>query len=468
MRPTRKFTHSFVVAAPLEAVTAFHRRSAGMGMLTPPPVRVDLHAAPALLGEGDEMVFSLRLGPLSIPWRARIERVGPHGFDDRQLAGPFAAWRHRHIFVAVDEQHTIVYDQVEAQPGRGPAGLVGWAIWLSLPFFFAFRTWKTRRLLGRSRRPRTGTKYRTPTDGPRTGAMYRAPTEARAGAVERAPASEGAPLLPLYTAPEDEPFFHRGSEARAALLVHGFLGTPAEMAGLAGLLERRGWTTQAILLPGFGRGIHGLNEQSAAGWLEAVRHAAAELRARYGTLMLVGNSMGAALVLAAAAELPVDAVALTAPFWKVRSWLDLLYPSAAPLIPGEIRPFERLDLSNPLVRAQARQLMPAADFDDPRTAAAVRGVTVATGLLAELGEVGRMGYDAAPYVQAPALVAQGRQDPLVLPRYTARLAARLPHLAELVEVKGDHLISRLESAGADDLRAAFERFAARLEEPNAE
>jgi len=97
------------------------------------------------------MDFSLGLGPLAIRWRARIEDVSEAGFTDRQLAGPFRAWRHRHTFVALDDATTEVVDEVEASLRTHPVWLpVGLGMWLGLPFLFAFRAGRTRRLLERA------------------------------------------------------------------------------------------------------------------------------------------------------------------------------------------------------------------------------------------------------------------------------------------------------------------------------
>ncbi len=142
------FRHRFRVRAPLERVADFHRRSASMAAITPPPIVVRVHAAPEALGEGDEMAFTLWLGPLPVRWRARIEAVGPDGFLDRQVAGPFARWEHRHRFEAVDAATTDVFDEIRWSPRRhvlwGPVGL---AMAAGLPLLFAFRGWRTRRRL---------------------------------------------------------------------------------------------------------------------------------------------------------------------------------------------------------------------------------------------------------------------------------------------------------------------------------
>ena len=119
-----------------------------MGAITPPPVVVRVQQAPDELGEGDEMAFTMWLGPLPIPWLARIEDVSGEGFVDRQIDGPFRQWVHRHRFVAVDATTTEVIDEIEAKPRLHLLwSLVGLGMWLSLPLLFAYRSWKTKKLL---------------------------------------------------------------------------------------------------------------------------------------------------------------------------------------------------------------------------------------------------------------------------------------------------------------------------------
>ena len=65
-----------------------------------------------------------------------------------QHQGSFDYWNHRHEFVAIDEQRTEIHDIVTAQPKGGFKGkLVGMGMWLNLPILFAYRGWKTRRML---------------------------------------------------------------------------------------------------------------------------------------------------------------------------------------------------------------------------------------------------------------------------------------------------------------------------------
>jgi ligand-binding SRPBCC domain-containing protein len=145
-----RYRHVFTVQAPLERVSAFHRRSAGMGDLTPPPIIVRVHQAPELLTEGSEMDFTLWLGPLPVRWLARIEQVAATGFLDRQLRGPFAKWEHRHTFreASGDGPQTEVIDEIEAEVKPHPLwGLVGLSMWIGMPVLFAYRKWKTKKSL---------------------------------------------------------------------------------------------------------------------------------------------------------------------------------------------------------------------------------------------------------------------------------------------------------------------------------
>ena len=141
------YLHIFRVKASLSRVALFHQQPTSMGAITPPPIRVELHRVPANLS-GGEMDFTLWLGPLPFHWLAQIEDVSESGFTDRQLRGPFAEWVHRHSFVAVDDHSTDVIDQISLQLKPNLVwGSIGLGFRLGMPVLFAYRAWKTRRLL---------------------------------------------------------------------------------------------------------------------------------------------------------------------------------------------------------------------------------------------------------------------------------------------------------------------------------
>ena len=143
-----RYVHRFQVNADLATVAEFHRQSSSMGAITPPPIIAVIQHAPTVLNEGDEMAFTLWMGPLPIRWLARIEQVSPTGFVDRQLAGPFAKWVHRHTFVPLAEGRTEILDEIQAELApHWWHRLLGMSMWLGMPVLFAYRGWKTQRLL---------------------------------------------------------------------------------------------------------------------------------------------------------------------------------------------------------------------------------------------------------------------------------------------------------------------------------
>jgi ligand-binding SRPBCC domain-containing protein len=143
-----KFQHRFRVRASQARVAEFHSRPASMSAITPPLMIVHVHRAPERLGCGDEMDFTLWAGPLPLRWVARIENSSPDGFTDRQVRGPFLGWQHHHGFVRVSEAETDVVDEVEAELRRHPLWwLAGALMWAGMPLLFAYRGWRTKRLL---------------------------------------------------------------------------------------------------------------------------------------------------------------------------------------------------------------------------------------------------------------------------------------------------------------------------------
>jgi carboxylesterase len=262
--------------------------------------------------------------------------------------------------------------------------------------------------------------------------------------------------LRAFHAPEHSPFYWRGEE-NAALLVHGFPGTPAEMRRVGRLLHGAGWTAQGLLLPGFGRTINDLPQRRHADWVAAIEEELRGLKQEHRRVILVGNSMGAALALHAAARHHVAGLILFSPFWRVDSWLDKVYPLAATVLP-EIKPFGRAKFSDPKLRTMLRQFLPDADLDDGTVQAALRELRIPTQILGQVRRSGQLGYHAAAQVTAPTLIVQGMQDTLVKPPVTKRLAARLLHLADYVEVPGGHELVNSYNSSWPAVAAAVGRY----------
>lgn len=268
--------------------------------------------------------------------------------------------------------------------------------------------------------------------------------------------------LNAYQTPEHQPFLWQGNQPAAALLVHGFPGTPAEIRPPAQILHNAGWTVQGMLLPGFGAQFSEMNRYSQADWVDAVRAALVNLQQEYKTVVLVGNSVGAALTLEVAAQQPPAGLILFAPFWRgANRLLDLVYPVVRHFL-QQLYPFQKADFSDPKFRASIKRIMADADLDDPEVQTTVRSLGLPVRLLGQVREAGRLGYAAAAQVQAPVLVLQGSQDVVALPSLTRQLVQQLPTVAGYLEAPADHELVYARTSAWPLVTAMIQAFAQTL------
>ena len=144
-----KYQHRFTVKTSQQAVAEFHAHPRALRKLTPPPVIVRFLTPLPEMENGSRFSFLMLIGPIPIIMESVFEDVSESGFVDTQGArGPFRHWRHQHIFKAVDANTTEVIDEIEAELQLHLwHGLVGFLMWVSLPFLFWYRQWRTRRVL---------------------------------------------------------------------------------------------------------------------------------------------------------------------------------------------------------------------------------------------------------------------------------------------------------------------------------
>lgn len=233
------------------------------------------------------------------------------------------------------------------------------------------------------------------------------------------------------------PFFWKAGKD-AALLVHGFPGTPAEMRPLGQAFKEAGWTVEGVLLPGFGPNIGTLERRSFNDWIDAVKKSFEALRQKHEQIVIVGNSMGGALALLLATEQRPAGLVLLAPFWSLgNKWLGILWP-ALKLIVRNYKPFKRADFSAPEVRRALSRTFSGVDLDDAEVQQRLRQLTIPVKSLEQVHELGRRAFRKAPSVEAPKLVIQGCRDPVVPPERTRLLVSRFPKNTQYQEVNGGH------------------------------
>lgn len=201
------------------------------------------------------------------------------------------------------------------------------------------------------------------------------------------------------------------------LLLHGFTGTPYELAPLDAALRAAGYECHSPLLHGHGRGVRALAHSSAADWVRSAEHGLMDLYERLQRhprprLAVVGLSMGGLLTLRLAARYAplIRALVLLAPALA-------LYPGQERLIralargPGAYVSLPKLFGSDVRDRA-ARRANPAT------WAMPLRSLRSLTDLMAEVRAL-------VPEVRHPALLVHGAHDKTIPPAVLGELAARI-------------------------------------------
>jgi ligand-binding SRPBCC domain-containing protein len=138
----RKFIKQSEISARVEAAFAFHEHPRAFEFLLPPWQKVELIETSGSLKVGSRLVIKIGSGPLSTTWVAEHTEYIPNRlFEDVQRKGPFAHWRHRHLFEPTARGTTIYTDDIEyALPfGRVADAAAGWFVRRQLARLFDYR-----------------------------------------------------------------------------------------------------------------------------------------------------------------------------------------------------------------------------------------------------------------------------------------------------------------------------------------
>lgn len=193
-----------------------------------------------------------------------------------------------------------------------------------------------------------------------------------------------------------EGFVLERPDAPAVLLIHGAGDTPQTLRYLGDYLYARGFHVAAPLLPGHGRSVREFERVRADALTDAARAAYAELRATHAWTGIIGLSMGGALAVQIAADVPdLPALGLAAPYLVMPPRIERAARLAwlwGPLVP--------------IVRsADGRSVLDPVEGE--RNLA--YGVFTAAALRA-LADTVRRAAAAAPRVTAPTIDVQSRED----------------------------------------------------------
>jgi len=266
-----------------------------------------------------------------------------------------------------------------------------------------------------------------------------------------------------FAGPEHQPFDLMPDTPRgAALLLHGFPGTPSELRPLGEGLSAAGVSALAPLLPGFGPAMHQLAYVGERDWLASAAEAWAGVRARNSPTVLVGYSMGGALALRLAAEWPPDRLVLIAPLWRLLgpAWpLGALLPAVQRFVPSIGLLDHGSALDNPELRHFFARAAPDLDLDLPEVRAELRQhARLPTAAIAELWRLAIGSGAAARRVRVPTLILQGQADRVVRSHDTRALAGRLGGPVHLHELVTGHLLLDPTTSAWECVRELIVRF----------
>ena len=211
--------------------------------------------------------------------------------------------------------------------------------------------------------------------------------------------------------------------------VHGLGGTPHSVLPLTAAVHGAGYATVAPKLPGHGSTPVDLVGLTWQDWLDAVRSVTDELAARTGTVVLVGQSMGATLALhVALADPAVRAVAV-------------INPLVLPADPDAIEHLEYL-----VGRGRTMQLAGEPDLRDPNAHDSAYPDLALTALI-QLAQCADAIHPQLGDIRVPLFVASSDHDTVVDPANADALAARaggpvtrlrLPNSGHVAALDFDH------------------------------
>lgn len=136
------------------------------------------------------------------------------------------------------------------------------------------------------------------------------------------------------TDPGNLPFMLRPQKATtAALLVHGFTGTPWEMRPLADFLAEAGIASLAVRLPGHGTSPEDLAGRRWQEWLRCIEDGYQILNEEFASVYGMGMSTGCLLLLTMAATKRFKGLVLFSPYLRIlhklapyAGWIKWLRP----------------------------------------------------------------------------------------------------------------------------------------------
>jgi len=102
----------------------------------------------------------------------------------------------------------------------------------------------------------------------------------------------------------NKPFYFKGANGKAILLIHGWTSVPYEMRRLGKYLNENGWTAYGPMLKGHGTVPKNLENIKWREWVEDIDRAYKKLRKNHNQVFVGGTSIGANIAILLAKKHP--------------------------------------------------------------------------------------------------------------------------------------------------------------------
>jgi hypothetical protein len=143
-----QFIKESIIAAAPERVFAFHALPDAIERLIPPWENARIVRKADISQIGSRAIIEQKIfGLIPSRWVAEhTQYEPPRMFEDVQISGPFASWRHRHI-IEPHEKGAILRDEIEYEPPFSIFGRIAapFAVVPKLEKMFAYRHEVTRK-----------------------------------------------------------------------------------------------------------------------------------------------------------------------------------------------------------------------------------------------------------------------------------------------------------------------------------
>ncbi|MGB3018135.1 MAG: SRPBCC family protein [Ignavibacteria bacterium] len=128
----KHFKKSIEIKCSVERAFDFHKDTNNLKLITPPGISVKILSIELPLKLGSEIVLNVtQFGLIRNKWHIKLtEFVENKLITDTQIKGPFALWKHKHIFEDKGET-TLMTDEIEFKLPFGILGDIAYSVFVA-------------------------------------------------------------------------------------------------------------------------------------------------------------------------------------------------------------------------------------------------------------------------------------------------------------------------------------------------